>query len=681
MSTRRRSSRATNATNIIEQQKIDKALRRIAGSHGAEPRLEHGVLSEQKCAPVWNLFSRYAARSPRIQPRSDEAGPPMAAGGWPQRRRTPIPRPAVGEGGENVGDAAGVVDALAPAAAAVAAEAAEAAKSWDDDGHHVIDLLQPLLTRGVTAPRHLQEALMHMVLNVEAHSSSSLPHRAYSLLMAMLEWHPPAKLEGDVLMINEDLWAPVGCAWQAEPHRDKPRLQSLREATGLSALVASAHNWVVREAEGGGGGRMLPATGAPEGGDAGEVMLLKYWITMMQLDLDVRMGLMRLSGFRQRRTSPLESSLVYRLMLTYTNWADGSSSKPLLIRQLAAIRIWSHRAAVAVAGGGGGSGGGSQLVSLAEVGELAAALLGMMYDVYGALDRMRFYVRQGTQGRDNDLVRMDKVVSAAILKDLPYKDPENLRVLLGSLPPAACMRLLVYLLADAAYKRLEVGGDQLAIGLRRVALHYADNGVVGAPPQVRASDALLYLSSPGNWHWGAGAMSFGLPGRGGLTLLVAHLTISALQTAEQQVRQAREASAAAMAGVRQRRGDSGGGGGDDMEVDGVGGGGEAAAEEAAAEEVAAEALGEEEVVQMWAGEAREVARLFRQLAERLRSGGGGAGAGGSRGGGDGAVAAADCTATPIRCAELLVARVEAHVEADDMMGQGAGGHSAFESGY
>ncbi|GLC60414.1 hypothetical protein PLESTB_001609700 [Pleodorina starrii] len=642
MSTRRRSSRATNATFMLEQQRIDKALKRTAGFHGPEPRLEHAVLSDQKCAPVWNVFLRYATRSPRIQQGASDISTP--AGGRAQRRRAPqIKLEAgikleIGQAAEDDGGAS-MADPLAPAAAAAAAEAA---KAWDADGHHVIDSLQPLLSLAMTAPLHIQEALMHMVLNAGAHSGSTLPERAYRVLMQLLEWHPPAKLQDGELRINDNLWAPVGCSWQAEPHKDKPRLSALREAGGLAALVVSAHNCVVRAAEAAGAPKqLLPklATGAPEGDELGEIMLLKYWVKMLQVDLDARMGLMRLNGFRPRKTSILENSLVYRLMQTFINWSDGSSSKPQLIRHLAATVVTAHMAtthahgnlAAAAEGAAGGSDAGAaggtgalppHLISPAEVGSLAGSLLSMLYDVYGSLDRMWFYVRQGAQGRDNDLVRMDLVMTKAIPNEPSYSETENLRVLMCVLPPAAAVRLLVYMLTDAASRRVEVG-EQLAGGLRAVLEHYADLGV-DLPPKIRASDALHYLheepqrqTGGSNWNW---ALSYFSATR--LALMVTQLTTSALQQAQQEVRW----RAAAAPG-----GGAGGGGGVDVKMENVDDG-----------------LGEEDEPGVWEAEAAAVAAAYRLLAERLR-----------RDGVYDDLGAADCTAVMARCTERLVGRVEA----------------------
>ncbi|GIL58100.1 hypothetical protein Vafri_12942 [Volvox africanus] len=278
---------------------------------------------------------------------------------------------------------------------------------------------------------------MHMVLNAEVHVRTSISERAYRVLTDLLELHPSAKLEGEVLVVNGTLWTPVGCTWQAEVHRDKARLQALREGGGLSALVGSALNYVVGAAEAACGIKLPSAPGAPGRGDQGEIMLLKYWVKMLQVDLDARMGYMRQSGFRKKCTSVLENSLIYRLMQTFTNWADGSNSKPLLIRQLAAAVVCAHLAAQHgnmpapqpppptkpstarasnLEGGGlaegshqpqatGGSGETSTaayvtLISPAEVGALAKALLGMMYDVFAGLDRMNFYLRRGAQGRE-----------------------------------------------------------------------------------------------------------------------------------------------------------------------------------------------------------------------------------------------------------------------------------------
>ncbi|GLC34218.1 hypothetical protein PLESTM_000170900 [Pleodorina starrii] len=501
----------------------------------------------------------------------------------------------IGQAAEDDGGAS-MADPLAPAAAAAAAEAA---KAWDADGHHVIDSLQPLLSLAMTAPLHIQEALMHMVLNAGAHSGSTLPERAYRVLMQLLEWHPPAKLQDGELRINDNLWAPVGCSWQAEPHKDKPRLSALREAGGLAALVVSAHNCVVRAAEAAGAPKqLLPklATGAPEGDELGEIMLLKYWVKMLQVDLDARMGLMRLNGFRPRKTSILENSLVYRLMQTFINWSDGSSSKPQLIRHLAATVVTAHMAtthahgnlAAAAEGAAGGSDAGAaggtgalppHLISPAEVGSLAGSLLSMLYDVYGSLDRMWFYVRQGAQGRDNDLVRMDLVMTKAIPNEPSYSETENLRVLMCVLPPAAA---------------------------------------------IRASDALHYLheepqrqTGGSNWNW---ALSYFSATR--LALMVTQLTTSALQQAQQEVRW----RAAAAPG-----GGAGGGGGVDVKMENVDDG-----------------LGEEDEPGVWEAEAAAVAAAYRLLAERLR-----------RDGVYDDLGAADCTAVMARCTERLVGRVEA----------------------
>ncbi|GLI66822.1 hypothetical protein VaNZ11_010775 [Volvox africanus] len=658
LSSRRRSSRVTNATNILEQQKIDRALKRTAASHGGEPHLEHTVLSDQKCGPLWNIFSRYASRSPLAQQHTDEAGPSITAGGRLFPRRAKTTKLGSGEDGEDSGNEE-LADALAPAAAAAAAEAA---KSWEDDGHHVLDLLQPLLSTGVTVPLHIQEALMHMVLNAEVHIRTSLSERAYRVLTDLLEWHPSAKLEGEVLMVNGTLWTPVGCTWQAEVHRDKARLQTLREGGGLSALVGSALNYLVGAAEAACGIKLPSAPGASERGNVGEIMLLKYWVKMLQVDLDARMGYMRQSGFRKKRTSVLENSLIYRLMQTYANWADGSNSKPLLIRQLAAALICAHLAAQhgnlpapqtppptnlstarasnlgrGVAGGSyqpqatGGSGetstaGYVTLISPAEVGTMAKAMLGMMYDVFAGLNRMSFYVRRGAQGRDNDLVRMDLVLSRAIYKDLSYKEPENLQVLLSSLPPSSSMRLLVYMLADAAYRRLEIGGDQLKENLRAVVEHYRDNGV-GHPPQVLASDALSYLlERPGNWSWAASAMHFNdLPQKTGLALVVTQLTTAALQTAQREVRMAGQAFRTSGCVLVKSRGALQGGG-DDMDVDG--------------QEEDDNGEGQLDISE-WEAEAKLVSQLYLQLSERLQNDG----IHGVSGG--------------VRCMRLLVGRVQA----------------------
>ncbi|GIM13293.1 hypothetical protein Vretimale_16438 [Volvox reticuliferus] len=398
-------------------------------------------------------------------------------------------------------------------------------------------------------------------------------------------------------------------------------------------------------------------------------MLLKYWVKMLQVDLDARMGYMRQSGFRKNRTSVLENSLIYRLMQTYTNWADGSNSKPLLIRQLAGILVCAHIAAQhgnmpapppppprtnpstarAINSGRGRAGGSDQqpqaadgdgaispphfppayatLISPAEVGAVATALLCMMYDVFAGLDRMNFYVRRGAQGRDNDLVRMDLVLSKAICKELPYKQPENLEALLSSLPPSASMRLLVYMLADAAYRRLEGGGDQLTENLRAVVEHYRDNGV-GYPPQVLASDALSYLlERPGNWTWAACGVHFNdLPHKAGLALIVTQLTIAALQTVQREVRIAVQASRTAGRVLGQSNGALQGGG-DDMDVD---------------EKEENDDGGKGEVtISEWEAEAKLVSKLYLQLAERLQSDG-------IHGVGDGA-----------HCVGLLVERVQA----------------------
>ncbi|GFR44196.1 hypothetical protein Agub_g5379, partial [Astrephomene gubernaculifera] len=208
MSDRRRSARSNNYNNVLEQQRLDNALkRRASANRPASAALEHTVLSEALCQPVWHLYEKYASSSPLL-----ERGAGDVSGRSQRRRPTRTTdggsEAAGGSGGGAPGDA--MAEALAPTAAA---SAAEAAKTWEANGHHCLDLLEPLLGAHVTPPKPLQEALMHFVLNAESHATN-LSGRAYALLERMLEAHPPVKRRGDVLVVNENLWEPVSCKWQ-----------------------------------------------------------------------------------------------------------------------------------------------------------------------------------------------------------------------------------------------------------------------------------------------------------------------------------------------------------------------------------------------------------------------------------------------------------------------------------
>ncbi|GFR44194.1 hypothetical protein Agub_g5377, partial [Astrephomene gubernaculifera] len=232
-----------------------------------------------------------------------------------------------------------------------------------------------------------------------------------------------------------------------------------------------------------------------------------------------------------------------------------------------------------------------------EVGHLAVQLLRMLYDTWAALEAMGAYRRRGTVGRDNDLVHTDRVLCRALTKELAFKEPGNIVMLLQCLPPAAAVRLLVCVLGEAAHKRTD--GGQMSGRLRDVVDYYIDKGVgQGAAPKALASDALRYLveeaanphhhNSGSNWTWAAAAIRFNnLPYRcGGLALLVPLLAAAALQQAAQEQRRLAAAAGAAD-----------GTGCDEDEEEG----------------------GSRAAAAAWAAEAAAVAELYRRAVERLEA--------------------------------------------------------------
>ncbi|KXZ53777.1 hypothetical protein GPECTOR_6g695 [Gonium pectorale] len=580
-------------------------------------------------------------------------------------------RPARGSGG---GADEGAGDGEAAAAAAATA-AAEKARMWEEEGAKTLEQLEPLVSNNVTAPKHVQEVLQVLVLHAGAHPpTSATSARAAALLDRLVVAHPPAVQQGDTLLVNNNLWDPVTCKWQHDLHARLPRLEPLTRAVGLAALAGSARNALAEAA--GLAGRLPLAQDAPRSGDLGEVLLFRHWVRLLKADLDVRLGALRGSPDPSAWRGQLENSLLVRIMQTITTWNDGSRSKPALIRTLAETAVLgalaeqqqgryegqpepataaaggtstSGRGAAAAAGGGAGGGGGGTwgsrwlLCPPGEVGSLAASVLGMLYDAYGALDELHSFVRRGSVGRDNDLVRTDMALHNAVTKGLIYREAGNLAILLQSLPPIATVRLLVYTVADLAYRRSD-GGEGLGEGLRAVAEHYIDFGV-GEPPKFRASDALRFLldepedgadgaaaSGRGHhhsghagstWTWAAGAVLPFLPDRAGLPLLVSTLAAAALRAAAAEQRRLQRLVA------------GGGGGGDEgMEVE--------------------EGLSVADKLAELKTEAAAVAALYGKAAERLARdcAGGGAGRGGGGGAGDPTAA----VAVAQRCANLLAGR-------------------------
>ncbi|KAG2494418.1 hypothetical protein HYH03_007470 [Edaphochlamys debaryana] len=694
---RRKSTRTNNWGNAQEQQKVNnEAKRRASLLNVGDGPLAHSVLEESQAGSILQCYEKYAAGSPLVKQRDTEEAAP---GGRATRKRTAALRSAGGavdDGTDGLGSLEGSQEEAGDAAARATIAAANA-KSWEDEGHHVLDLLEPLMAHDVTMPKALQEALQHLVLDAEAHTTP-LATRAAALLDRVLEAHPPARMSGGVLVSNANLWDPVSCPWMQPPLRDLPRFsRTLRQGPGLLALAASAHN-MLASAVGTAMRQPLPVLAcAPAKGDAGDVLLLKYWARILQADAEVRLAAAERSGWnRSAWEGQLRNSLIYRCLETFSGWSDGDVSRPSLIRTLATASLLGHlaaslridltssphapaaaaaaaaarsaaAAAPAAAANASGSAGGaaagpvagaaaaagagwsplSALCGPGEVGALCGGLLGCLLRVLAALDRMGAFQRGGAaHGWKNDAVQADLVLGQMLYEKGLYREPEHVMVLLHSLPPASSVRLLSSLLGIAAAKRSE-GDDALPPSVRAVADHYGaftEQGVMRPPPQVRASDALRFLLDlrPGE------GSSDGEAGAG-----------STLTTTTGRQRQRSGGSGGS---------GSGGGGtwawvassfrlnslphkaGLGLLVTGLAVAGlrQAEAEQRAAAEEEEDWAGAAEAE--WGAEAEAVAGLYQRAAERLAAekGGGAGGVAGVEGGVVGLAA---------RCAERMAARV------------------------
>ncbi|KAG2434316.1 hypothetical protein HYH02_012338 [Chlamydomonas schloesseri] len=755
MSTRRKSTRATNFNNQQEQQRNEKIQKRqaVRGGGGASHQ-RHRVLTEAALQTVWQLYEKYANASPLLERYAEDGGGAgVAAAGARRSERRRAGQSGGGAPGDDDGGGEAVKEALAGTEAAAAAEAA---RVWEENGHHCLDLLEPLLLPpDTTAPKHVQEALMHMVLNAEAHRTH-LSSRALGLLERLLQRHPPVRLaatgagaaagrdaeeqdedeedgkqeeedeqEGGAaaggpppqpqppahprLEVNPDLWEPVSGTWSRAPLAGLPRLAArLRHLRGLSLLAGGAHNCVARAVEAAGHPALPRASekDAAESGDVGQLLLLRYWTALLVADMEVRLRAARSLQLQWRQRpggsaeqreaaaaearAAVEGSLMLRLMQTADmtlRWRYDTDPKPALVRLLAATAVYGAMggragAALPLPGGQGSSGGpaaggGGGAVAVppvaasrlllpggaAEVGQMAGRLLGCLAAGLAAVEAADGYVRQRSAAVEcNERVELDRRLAKVLGKEAVFGQPDNVQALLGCLPPAACVRLLSYLVAEAATDRLNSaqqassaggGAGGCAGALAALAAHYVDGGVADSPPPVLASPALRYLLGDGDgaqqaqgqaqgqggaedhWSWALRYLRLNtqMPGRVGVPLLVAALAAAGCRHAAEEARRADEAEAEGAgeeAGSMEEE--------DEEDEDGAGAGPTTAAQ--------------------WRRELAAVAALSQRAAARLRAEGlvrieEGAGAAGAAGGGG---VASLATYIQARCAEQLARR-------------------------
>ncbi|KAG2423060.1 hypothetical protein HXX76_015576 [Chlamydomonas incerta] len=681
---------------------------------------------------VWQLYDKYANASPLLERYAEEGG---AAGATAAAtRRSERRRPGASGGGAAGDDGAGE-DAVKEAMAGTeAAAAAEAARVWEENGHHCLDLLEPLLLPpDTTAPKYVQEALMHMVLNAEAHRTH-LSSRALGLLERLLERHPPVRLAGAAvgarggddeddeddededeeeqegrtgggglrprprLEENPNLWDPVSGGWTRPPLLGLPRLAArLRHLRGLSLLAGGAHNCLARALEAAGHAALPRASekDAAESGDVGQLLLLRYWTRMLCADMEVRLraaggvlaaaaaaggggggggggaGEEHLKAAATEARAAVEGSLMLRLMKTADGtlrWKFETDPKPALVRLLAATAVYGAMGARAGAAlplpGGQGSGGGGRAGGVvavppvaasrlllaggpAEVGQLAGRLLGCLAGGLATVEAADGYSRRRSAAVDcNERVELDRRLAKVVLKEAVYGHPDNVQALLSCLPPAACVRLLSYLVAEAAQDQLMgaqasgAGGGEVA-ALAALAAHYMDEGTKDSPPPVLASPALCYLlggdqdgagGGGGHWAWALRCLRLNnqMPARVGLPLLVAALAAAGCRHAEAEARRAEE---------------------EEQELDEGAGQGEVMDEEGPAGAILTAA--------QWRRELAAVAALSERAAARLRAEGlvqpeDGAWASGPGAGAGGGSSLA--TYIQLRCAEQLAKR-------------------------